>query len=55
MIGADPIQTGIVASLNRPGGNITGVGSMNVGLGVKRPIVGRFGFAVGTTVAIDIL
>ena len=36
MTGADLVQTGVVASLNRPGGNITGVGSMNVGLGAKQ-------------------
>jgi ABC-type uncharacterized transport system substrate-binding protein len=36
MAGVDPVETGIVASLNRPGGNITGVGSMNVGLGAKQ-------------------
>jgi putative ABC transport system substrate-binding protein len=36
MSGADPVQTGVVTSLNQPGGNITGVGSMNVGLGAKQ-------------------
>jgi putative ABC transport system substrate-binding protein len=36
MSGADPVQTGVVASLNRPGGNITGVGSMNNGLAAKQ-------------------
>jgi putative ABC transport system substrate-binding protein len=36
MMGADPVETGAVASLNRPGGNITGVGSMNTGLGAKQ-------------------
>ena len=36
MAGADPVQTGVVSSLNRPGGNITGVSSMNNGLGAKQ-------------------
>ena len=36
MFGADPVQTGVVASLNRPGGNITGVGAMNSGLAAKQ-------------------
>jgi len=36
MSGADPVETGVVASLNRPGGNITGVSSMNNGLGAKQ-------------------
>jgi putative ABC transport system substrate-binding protein len=34
--GADPIATGLVATLNRPGGNITGVTSLNAAVGGKR-------------------
>jgi putative ABC transport system substrate-binding protein len=34
--GGDPVQTGQVASLNRPGGNITGVVTMNVEVAAKR-------------------
>ena len=33
--GADPIAGGLVASLNRPGGNLTGVTSLNAELGPK--------------------
>ena len=32
----DPVETGVVASLNRPGGNITGVTTMGVELGSKQ-------------------
>jgi putative ABC transport system substrate-binding protein len=35
-IGSDPIESGLVASLNRPSGNITGVSFLSVELGAKR-------------------
>ena len=35
-IGADPVGVGLVASLNRPGGNVTGVTSLNIEVGPKR-------------------
>jgi putative ABC transport system substrate-binding protein len=34
--GGDPVEAGLVASLNRPGRNVTGVSVMNVELGAKR-------------------
>jgi putative ABC transport system substrate-binding protein len=34
--GADPVSVGLVASLNRPGGNVTGASFMSVELGAKQ-------------------
>ena len=36
LIGADPVELGLVASLARPGGNLTGVRVMNIELMPKR-------------------
>jgi putative tryptophan/tyrosine transport system substrate-binding protein len=33
---SDPVQVGLVPSLNRPGGNVTGVSQLNVAVGPKR-------------------
>jgi putative ABC transport system substrate-binding protein len=56
-ISADPVQVGLVASLNRPGGNVTGVNPMNVELHSKliailhelMPRSARFGMLLDPT------
>jgi putative tryptophan/tyrosine transport system substrate-binding protein len=35
-IGGDPVQLGLVASLSRPGGNVTGVSTLNISIVSKR-------------------
>jgi putative tryptophan/tyrosine transport system substrate-binding protein len=35
-VAVDPVETGLVASLSRPGGNLTGVTNLNVEVGPKR-------------------
>ena len=52
--GSDPVQIGLVAGLNRPGGNVTGVGAMQTEIQTKRlgllhellPHVARFAVLV---------
>jgi putative ABC transport system substrate-binding protein len=36
VVGADPVRIGLVASLNRPGGNVTGFNALNSELGAKQ-------------------
>jgi putative tryptophan/tyrosine transport system substrate-binding protein len=35
-VGSDPAEVGLIASLSRPGGNVTGVTTLNVEVGAKR-------------------
>jgi putative tryptophan/tyrosine transport system substrate-binding protein len=56
-MGADPVAMGLVASLSRPGGNVTGVTSLNAEVAPKRlellyelvPTASRFGLLVNPT------
>jgi putative tryptophan/tyrosine transport system substrate-binding protein len=60
----DPVRSGLVASLNRPGGNVTGASDMNIELGAKRlgvlhellPRAARFALLVNpTSPTVDVL
>ena len=51
-MGADPIATGLVQTLNRPGGNITGVTSLNVQVTPKRLEILREAVPVASVIAI---
>jgi putative ABC transport system substrate-binding protein len=51
-MGADPIAIGLVASLNRPGGNLTGVSSLNVEVTPKRLEILHEAIPTGAVVAI---
>jgi ABC-type uncharacterized transport system substrate-binding protein len=50
--GSDPIQDGLVASLNQPGGNITGLSFFAATVGAKRLELLRQLIPAGTTIAL---
>jgi ABC-type uncharacterized transport system substrate-binding protein len=60
-ISIDPVEVGLVASLNRPGGNITGATTLSAELGLKRlqllheviPRASKVAFLVNPTAPID--
>ena len=50
--GFDPIELGLIASLNRPGGNLTGISILNAELGPKRLELLRELLPAATTIAL---
>ena len=51
-VAVDPVEVGLVASLNRPGGNLTGVTNLNVEVGPKRLELLRELMPTATTIAV---
>jgi putative ABC transport system substrate-binding protein len=51
-VAVDPVEVGLVGSLNRPGGNLTGVTSLNVEIGPKRLELLHEAVPVATVVAL---
>ena len=52
LMASDPVEMGLVASLNRPGGNITGVVTLNVEMAPKRLELLRELVPTATTIAL---
>ena len=52
IVGLDPVETGLVTSLARPGGNLTGASSLNVELGPKRLEVLHESIPTATNIAL---
>jgi putative ABC transport system substrate-binding protein len=52
VVGSDPVKMGLVASLNRPGGNLTGVANLNNQLAPKRLELMRELVPAATSIAV---